>query len=369
MNKASREELLSSLTKLHSWRVSFNGNDIGYGFDEYKPDERFHYPEAYAIFGRGYLKLYQVTREKEYLECAMKCVDWLLENPSLRYTNLSWGLPWEWKEWNAPKDMTYVCTTSYCGDFAIDLYLATKNERFKNMAISISEWLIHENGYRKASNGVDFYYANHEPLKFSIYNHNALAMGFLSKLYSLTQKEEHKKLTFGVSNFLINNQNSDGSWHYSENNKLIDNLHSAFMIEGFVDFLDTFKENNARDALSKAVNFYQQAFYQKNGKGREIINKLDKKSNITKSALKYMKRQVEFGPPGRLWSYGSGIRALSKTLDIFQNDVLLNNIVHYAISKLQDKTGAFAFTEQKPNFYIRNEEHIFDGLATLLSHS
>ena len=358
--------MLSSLIHLHEWRESFNGNDIGYGFDELKPNEKYHYPEAYAVFGRGYLKLYKVTKEQEYFKCALKCAEWLLRNSSPKYTNPSWGLPFEWKVWKASRELSYVCTTSYCGDFMIDLYEITKDDEYKDVATSIADWLIHENTYKITNGGIDFYYANHDPLKFSIYNHNALAMGFFSKLFNFNQDEKYKKIADGVSSFLISNQNKFGAWSYSEKNETIDNFHNALMIDGFTDFLITFKANDAEKAVQRSLDFYRNKFYLKNGKGREYAIKIANDSNIAKATLIYVKKQIGFGPPAKLWSYGSGIRALTKSSSLFKKNNNEDFVVNYVILNLKQENGAFAFTEEKPNKYIRNEAHIFDGLATFI---
>ena len=94
----TKEQIFSSLINLENWRNNHNKNDIGFGYDPYKPDQKFHYAEAYALWGNGYLKLYQITQNQEYLDLALKCAAWLIENKKPKYENYSWGLPWGWNQ-------------------------------------------------------------------------------------------------------------------------------------------------------------------------------------------------------------------------------------------------------------------------------
>lgn len=360
----TKDEILHSITRLHEWRVKHNGNDVGYGFDQYKPDEKFHYPEAYAIFGRGYLKWYQTTKNEEYLECAHKCYDWLINNPSPRYTNLSWGLPWEWKEWNAPKDLSFVCTTMYAGDFIIDMYNVIKEKSYLDNANSVYNWLITENGFRKKNNGIDFFYANHEPLKFTIYNHNGLALGFLSKLHHIQPNDNLRKLADATYRHIINNHNKYYLWPYSDKSEAMDNFHEAITIDGVIGYTDNV-DLSIKPFLEKSIKNYLKLFFNSNGGGREMALLMQKRRNKVKVLIAYAKSKYALEPPARLWAYGSGIRMLAKSP--FQRDVQFSEtIADYSINHLQKKNGAFRFSENNDIESIRNEAHIFDGLTTLL---
>lgn len=336
------------------------------------PNKKYHYSEAYAVFGRGYLKLYSCKKNNEFLNDAIKCANWLINNPSSKYLNYSWGLPWKWKEWNAPKEISYVCTTMYCCDFFLELYKITKDKKFLNISKSSIKWLINENGYRTKDNGVDFYYANIDSLKFSIYNQNALAMSCLTKLFQITKEKIYKKLAQKVSDFLFQKRNNDGSWFYSENSNVIDNFHTALTLEGYIDYLNNIPiDINNKLKIETSITYYQNKMFKINGKARETALMLKKRKNMILSVYNYLNLKYNCIPYARLWSYGSAIRTFSKLNNTpwAKKFSFTYNIANYAIKNLQLSNGAFKFNEKDSSIFIRNEAHIFDGLATLLLNS
>lgn len=116
------EMIESELSNLHRWRVSYNGDHVGLGCDEYCETHLLHYPEAYAKFGMGYLILYEITREERWLTWVNKCAQWLLENSSWE-NYYCWGLPFAFK--CVPPGGPYLITTSFCGDFLCKAFEVT----------------------------------------------------------------------------------------------------------------------------------------------------------------------------------------------------------------------------------------------------
>ena len=53
--------------------------------------------KAMALFARGYLSLYKNLENKQYLNKALFCLKWLMENPSKGYSGFCWGYPFDWQ--------------------------------------------------------------------------------------------------------------------------------------------------------------------------------------------------------------------------------------------------------------------------------
>ena len=355
----SKEDILLSLTTLDNWRRRHNKENIGFGYDQYKPNQKFHYPEAYALWGNGYVKLYQVTQRQEYLELAKKCANWLIENKNPNYENSSWGLPWEWN--GRSKHFSYITTSTFVGNFLINLYKITKDDRYLNVAESVGDWIVKECGIEREKDEVWFYYSDHQSLHRPIFNAISMASGFFSKLYVYTKKDYYSILAQKSARYVMNRQNPNGSWYYGAESTHIDNVHTGFTIEGLGDVYFTLPStrNKIRKVLTDSYKFYWTKLYTPEGFGREYISYVFF-SKIKAAILHY---DIET----RLHGYASGIRAftkLSKILKI-QNKGLV--IAKYIIKNLQAQNGAFRFTSKEDYYYIRNEAHIFDALATLIS--
>ena len=354
-----RHNLFKSAISLHDWRRKYNGDKIGFGYDQYKLNEEFHYADAYAFWGRGYLKLFQITHQEEYLNSAKKCADWLIKNKNLKYENFSWGLPWKWN--GRPKEFSYITTSTFAGYFFIHLYEVTRDEEYLNVAKSIGDWIIKEDGFRDEPDGIWFSYSDHISLNYPIINAIAMSGGFFSRLYLHTQNKDYEKLAAGSARYVINNQNEDGSWYYSTERAYIDNIHTGFTIEGLCTVYAVFPslQETLQRPLMAAHDFYWNRLYTTRGFGKENLGN----SLLHKIKIKTLPISIET----RLCGYATGIRAftkLSRTLGIENNGLI---ITKYVIENLQTETGAFRFKSNKNKYYIRNEAHIFDALATVVS--
>ena len=356
----SQKDIFLSLTALDDWRRKYNKENLGFGYDQYKPDQKFHYPEAYALWGNGYLKLYQITQREEYLALAKKCAKWLIENKNPNYENFSWGLPWDWEQRRAPKELSYLITTIFAGDFLITLYNFTRIKQFLNIVESIAQWILKENGAVTEENGTRFYYANHASLMFPVINPTSKASGFFSKLYLTTRKEDYKNISIESARYVINRQNPDGSWYYGSETNYIDNVHTGFTIEGLCDVYFTLPSMRKKleKVLIDSYYSYWNKLYTTKGFGNESLYN----SLFTQIKGFFLNYNTET----RLWGYASGIRAFTKLSKILliQNKGLI--IVKYLIDNLQAESGAFRFKSKEDNYYIRHEAHIFDALATLI---
>ncbi len=49
-----------------------------------------------ALFGRGYLQLFETTGERQYRDRAIECLEWLKENRNSAFLEPCWGYPFNW---------------------------------------------------------------------------------------------------------------------------------------------------------------------------------------------------------------------------------------------------------------------------------
>jgi len=352
-----KENVYDILLSLHKWREKFNGDHIGFGHDQYKPDKLFHYPEAYAVWGLGYLNLYKITEKKEFLKNAIKCADWLIKNKNPNYKNMSWGLPWNWEYWNAPKDLSYLITTVFCGDFLLESYKETLNNKYLESAINVGEWIEKENSGEMTKKGLFFYYANFPSLKFQIPNPTAKSSAFFGKLYMATGNKMYRDLCFKSAEYTLKSQNPDGSWYYSERSNIIDNFHTGLILDALLDlyYLQLFDKKSLYESLKIGFSFYWHYLFKKNGAGIEVYKK-----NKTLKERIYNFFNLDMND-SRLWSYGVAIKVFSKAIPILKTEEYATKIFNYSL-KLRQHDGAFCHKINDHRTFIRGEAHMFNGL-------
>jgi len=360
------ENIYDVIIDLHRWRELFNGEQIGLGHDQYRPDELFHYPEAYAVWGSGYVALYKFTKEKEFLNNAITCADWLIKNKNPNYENISWGLPWIWKltlPWereNAPQNLSYLITTVFCGDLFLELYRETSKKKYLKLAMSIARWIDEENSWEQTETGIFFYFANFKPLKYKIFNPTAKASAFFAKLFLATENKKYKELSLKSAEFILKSQNPDVSWYYSERSNVIDNFHTGLILDALLDIYfsrSINKEEPLYESLDRGLSFYWKHLFKKSGLAFETY----KKNKSLKERFYY----VFYPNTSRLWGYGIALKVFSRAIPIFKTEKYVSKIFDYSLN-LRQSSGTFNHKINDPRTFIRGEAHIFNGLAHYL---
>jgi hypothetical protein len=358
----TEEELLESMMRLHMWRESYNGNNVGLGLDEYAPHSMYHYPEAYALWGRGYLALYSLLGNKEFLAYAEECAKWLMDNKSSRYKNSSWGLPWEWN--GRPENYSYLSTTAFVGFFFIDLYKANRRSEFLETAQSVADWILKENGVAEEDIGVWFSYSDHPSLRLPIFNAVSLASGFLSELYVCSNVAEYGRFAAESAKYVMNCQNDDGSWHYSPSNQQVDNVHLGYTLEGLCAYFKNSSDMSTKPVLNKGGQYLWSSLYESNGYGKEYVTQ---PSTEWRNRLKRIFNDIGLlqVPESRLWGYAAAIRSfgLLSYVDPYFLECS-SKIFDFVRKKLASKDGYCYFRSNDTSCFIRHQSHIFDSLGT-----
>jgi hypothetical protein len=354
--------LLHAVTRLHLWREDMNGEQMGRGKDPYAPDEDFEYAEAYAVWGTGYLRLFEYTHREKYLGLAKCAADWLVQSRYTNYEHLAWGLPWSWQRRQAPPGQAYVTTTAFAGNLFLSLYLATHETVYLEFARDVARWISEENGHTQESTGIWFHYTDHSSFQFPICNATSLASGFLARLYMVSQEDKWNRLVESSMTWLLSQQQKNGAWVYSTERPRIDNLHTGFTIEGLCQAATFLDDSVIGSSILRATHFYWNNLYQDSGYG----------SNVLDYSLAYRLARW-FGvvdPEAPLWAYAAGIRAFTLAASICDIPNYTLPVVAYVLGNLQREDGAFKFRARDPRAFIRHEAHIFDALcANLLSMS
>lgn len=365
----SEEKIHEILESLEAYRENFNGDHFGYGFDRYKRDEAFYYAEAYALWGQGYVINYKTSGKQIFLEKALRCAEWLINNTQPGYINLCWGLPWQWEQWNAPAELGYLITTVFVGDFFLDLYAATNIKQWLETAIQIASWIEHENGGEDRPDGYFYYYANSPELRFFIPNPSAKAAGFLYRLYNITQETHFFEKARQAIMPIINFQSRNGGWDYSEFSAVRDITHNGFILDGLYQSYIFSNEEVYKKSLIKGFNFFEKNLFFQNGAmlGRSCYRLDDlRKVSFYSFAWDQLKRMIPLPKKyyAPLWGYASALRIFSEASQI-QNKYMntAKIICLWVIKNLGNQDGSFSYDLVEKSVYIRHQAHIYQAIS------
>jgi rhamnogalacturonyl hydrolase YesR len=198
--------------------------------------------KAMALFARGYLNCYKkhffkkesFSKEK-FLEKAVFCLNWLIENPSKDYTGFCWGYPFDWQSRVfIPKGTPSGVVTSTAAHAFLDAYEIMKDDKYLNIAKSCCDFILNDlNADEVEEDKICFSYTPID--NYHVHNASLFSASTLLRTFTYIKNEEYKDMGLKAINFTVSYQNEDGSWYYwAPPDKLIfniDNYHTGFVLE------------------------------------------------------------------------------------------------------------------------------------------
>lgn len=313
-----------------------------------------HNPKGLGLFLSAVVRLYDHCGEERYKKLAYRFIDLLLEKKSIGYSGICWGYNFDWqsKAFFLPKYTPTVVTTSFIANAFLDAYQAFKEEQFLKIARSSCDFICHDLNRTYGKDSFCFSYSPKD--KTTIHNANILGAHLLARTASFTQEDELKKTACDSMKFVIDHQNSDGSWYYGTqaHHRWIDNFHTGFVLECLFDYINFTSKSELRSNLGRGLKFYQDNFFLADG------------------VPKYYHDRIY---PIDIHSCAHSIITLVKLTSISeQNQKLAEKVTLWTLENMQDSDGYFYF--QKKRFftneiaYMRwSQAWMLKALVTLLT--
>jgi hypothetical protein len=242
-----------------------------------------------------------------------------------------------------------VITTSNVIIAAVESYPILKRNDLIEMAKDGYAFLT--NLMEKSQDG--YIYQKYDPLSDDkiVINASAESLHATCKLMSLFNDVDMKETAYNLAEFLINSQNTDGSWIYSKynNGKVRTQLdfHQGFIIDSLLEYLP-FASSNQKDRVISTIqngsNFYKEKQFLEDGRCHFRYPRLY---------------------PTDIHNQTQGIITFSK-LGIFNEDYsnFAQKIVNWTISNMKDNQGCFYY--QKYRFFTNKIPHMRWGQAWMM---
>jgi len=312
-------------------------------------------PKALGLFLSAYSNLFKtsIIERKFFDDVSSKMVTLLLDNASSGFSGYCWGFNFNWNDVkrNAKKYTPTLVVSSYVGNAFLDLYEITHNEKYFEIAESVTKFIINDLPIRKFENGICFSYSpidNHV-----VHNANCLGAAFLSRVYKINKDKKLLDYSRNAFNFSISRQSNDGSWEFQlfpESGKVRKQIdfHQGFIIDALCDFIRFNQSNDEKylNSLKKAVSFYKQYQFYDNG-----------------CALWRLPHRY----PIDIHHQAQGIITFSKLYSFYKEDKYLDfskKIAEWTIKNMQDKKGYFYY--QKWPFFTNKISYMRWGQAWMM---
>lgn len=223
-------------------------------------------PKALGLIMAGNASLYHIQENDAYLEANRRLLELLIEHRSPGFEHLCWGQPFAWgSSPRYPPHTPAVCVTSPIGHGLLDYYEVSGDEEALKVLLDVSDYLMFENGCTGFDQSLCLHYSPKKPNL--TYNSNMMAASFLMRLSRVTGDEEQSDFGSKAVNFILEGQNADGSWYYTDPrgkstlNTMIDHRHTGFILEHLQIAAEILQDDDVDRAIERGWEYYKKFLF------------------------------------------------------------------------------------------------------------
>jgi len=228
------------------------------------------FPIADAHYAMGFAYIYEATGDRKYYLRAVEYLNALLESRCSGYENYAWGYPFQWMT-NAgviPQGTPLITSTPYVYEAFYTVYQLDQDPRWWEVLQSISQHVAEDyQDLPQNSDASACSYIARDKLTDSNYtpviNANAYRAFILLHAAALFDSSIYREKGERNLNFVINNQQSDGSWFYAAGkvDQFVDHFHTCFILKNLVKIELQNGDGKCRQAIERGLKFYRRNLF------------------------------------------------------------------------------------------------------------
>ncbi|HNT89356.1 MAG TPA: hypothetical protein PKL84_15950, partial [Candidatus Hydrogenedentes bacterium] len=224
-------------------------------------------PKAHALLALGRMRLFEITRDEEYLEHAKTHVAWLERHAAQGHSGLCWGYPFRVyaKGLDTPAGTPVLVVSAIAGEALLRAHALTGDARYIEAARSVAAFILEDLPRLRHTDGAFcFGYAVGDHRR--VHNANLLAAQHLFRLWAVTREDALREAAEAALRFSLPRQREDGAWHYGEfsenepydaaNLRMIDHHHTGFVLRSLLAIHEVFPDEDVDAALSRGFRYY-----------------------------------------------------------------------------------------------------------------
>lgn len=229
--------------------------------------ERFATADAQLVL--AFINLYRCLNEESYLEKAKTLGKEILTYSIPGYKGFCWGYPFDWQNSGAlwRKNTPYITATPYCFEAFLALYDCTGDDKYLNIAKSISRFVADD--LNETPTGPNASAGSYSPIdNGKVVNASAYRAMVLIEAAKRFNNERYKEKGIRNINFILQSQNADGAWPYEiieGRSSFIDHFHTCFVLKNLYKINNHLIDNRISEAIKKGFSYYRNSLFDEKG--------------------------------------------------------------------------------------------------------
>jgi hypothetical protein len=244
-------------------------------FEAFIPGARrlFHHPVRFPIadahYAMGFAFLYEATGDAAYLQRAIQFLGQLEETRCPDFKEYCWGYPFDWvtRGGTLKQQTPMITTTPYGFEAFLQVYRLDPRDKWRRVLESIARHAAFDIKDFRASAAASS--CSYTPFDGGggVINAAAYRAFLLTSASKLFSNDAYGSTAERNLNFVLENQNPDGSWYYAVDGvrDFVDHFHTCFVMKALAKIHTLTGHQACRDALAKGVKYYLENLFDPDG--------------------------------------------------------------------------------------------------------
>jgi hypothetical protein len=231
--------------------------------------KKMRLPIADAHYAMGFALLHRKTGDEAYYRRATDYLNVLKKTRSPQFANYCWGYPFDWitQKGTIARDTPLITTTPYVYEAFDMVHSIDKNTAWLEIMRSIAEHAMDDIGeFPISPNTSSSGYFPGDPIG-GVINASAYRAFLLTRASLRFGEEKYLQRAERYLNFVLQNQQSNGSWRYEAEGTrdFVDHFHTCFVMKALAKIEKATSHRDCRTAIEKGVKFYLAELFDEKG--------------------------------------------------------------------------------------------------------
>jgi hypothetical protein len=223
----------------------------------------FHHPMRFPIadahYAMGFAFLYQATGDFSQLENSIHFLTELKKSHCREFKEYCWGYPfdWVWRGGTIKQQTPLITTTPYVYEAFLHVFNLHPRDEWRLILESIARHTaVDIKDFRTSETASSCSYTPFDEGK--VINASAYRAFLLTSASKVLCDEDYWRIAERNLNFVLENQNPDGSWFYAVDGvrDFVDHFHTCFVMKSLAKIHALTGHPGIVEALAKGVSYY-----------------------------------------------------------------------------------------------------------------
>jgi hypothetical protein len=219
---------------------------------------RFPIADAHYAMGFGYL--YQTTGKSSYRDWAVHFLDMLQASRCPGFPDYCWGYPFDWVTRNGTITAAtpLITSTPYVYEAFLQMHTLEPQDRWLDVLASIARHAFRDiKDFRVSARASSCSYTPYD--SGGVINAAAYRAFLLTSASQVFDRHEYWAVAERNLEFVLENQNPDGSWFYAVDGvrDFVDHFHTCFVMKALAKIHTLTGHHRTLEALERGVAYYR----------------------------------------------------------------------------------------------------------------